>query len=108
MWRPPRSRLPLLWHFKRSGQKFCGECGASLGQGAAAGKFASPETYMPKHLADKILTSKSALDGERKQVTVLFVELMMKTVHRYRHGKSRASCSRRTNTRTIEAKGYQP
>src|SRR5262249_43217960 len=37
------------------GQKFCGECGASLGQGAASGKFASPETYTPKHLAEKIL-----------------------------------------------------
>jgi Double zinc ribbon len=57
------------------GQKFCGECGASLGQEAAAGKFASPEAYTPKHLAEKILTSKSALEGERKQVTVLFADL---------------------------------
>src|SRR5262245_21980629 len=57
------------------GQKFCGECGASLGQGAPPGKFASPETYTPKHLAKKILTSKSALEGERKQVTVLFADL---------------------------------
>jgi class 3 adenylate cyclase/tetratricopeptide (TPR) repeat protein len=57
------------------GQKFCGECGAALGQGAVAGKFASPETYTPKHLAEKILTSKSALEGERKQVTVLFADL---------------------------------
>jgi hypothetical protein len=57
------------------GQKFCGECGASLGQGAVAGKFASPQIYTPKHLAEKILTSKSALEGERKQVTVLFADL---------------------------------
>src|SRR5215471_2989742 len=57
------------------GQKFCGECGASLSQGAAAGKFASPESYTPKHLAEKILTSKTALEGERKQVTVLFADL---------------------------------
>src|SRR5215467_6383962 len=32
----------------------------------------SPDSYTPKHLAEKILTSKSALEGERKQVTVLF------------------------------------
>ncbi|HVQ48030.1 MAG TPA: adenylate/guanylate cyclase domain-containing protein, partial [Gemmatimonadales bacterium] len=37
--------------------------------------FASPETYTPKHLAEKILTSKSALEGERKHVTVLFADL---------------------------------
>src|SRR4030095_3939281 len=57
------------------GQKFCGECGAALGQGAVAGKFSSARTYTPKHLAEKILTSKSALEGERKQVTVLFADL---------------------------------
>ena len=33
------------------------------------------EDYTPKHLAEKILTSKSALEGERKQVTVLFADL---------------------------------
>jgi class 3 adenylate cyclase len=33
------------------------------------------QTYTPKHLAEKILTSKSALEGERKQVTVLFADL---------------------------------
>src|SRR5262249_59201045 len=37
--------------------------------------FPSPESYTPKHLAEKILTSKSALEGERKQVTVLFADL---------------------------------
>ena len=34
-----------------------------------------PRTYTPKHLADKILQSKSALEGERKQVTVLFADV---------------------------------
>ena len=33
------------------------------------------ESYTPKHLAEKILTSKAALEGERKQVTVLFADL---------------------------------
>ena len=39
------------------------------------GRFNSPETYTPKHLAERILTSKAALEGERKQVTVLFADL---------------------------------
>jgi class 3 adenylate cyclase/tetratricopeptide (TPR) repeat protein len=38
-------------------------------------RFASPESYIPKHLAEKILTSQAALEGERKQVTVLFADL---------------------------------
>src|SRR5262245_15914101 len=37
--------------------------------------FSSPESYTPKHLAERILTSKGALEGERKQVTVLFADL---------------------------------
>ena len=39
------------------------------------GQQAPPERYTPKHLAEKILTSKTALEGERKQVTVLFADL---------------------------------
>jgi class 3 adenylate cyclase/tetratricopeptide (TPR) repeat protein len=42
---------------------------------AAAVHSPAPETYTPKHLAEKILTSKAALEGERKQVTVLFADL---------------------------------
>ena len=38
----------------------------------------APLTYTPPHLAEKILTSRSALEGERKQVTVLFADLMCK------------------------------
>jgi class 3 adenylate cyclase/tetratricopeptide (TPR) repeat protein len=62
--------------------KFCLECahpvGASRtepGRAEAQAGFSSPEAYTPKHLAKKILTSKSALEGERKQVTVLFADL---------------------------------
>jgi class 3 adenylate cyclase/tetratricopeptide (TPR) repeat protein len=39
------------------------------------GQFLSPDAYTPKHLAQKILTSRAALEGERKQVTVLFADL---------------------------------
>ena len=56
-------------------QKFCGDCGASLTQGNSAAAARPPETYTPKHLAEKILTSRVALEGERKQVTVLFADL---------------------------------
>jgi len=57
------------------GNKFCGQCGASLTQGVTSTKFTSPEAYTPNHLAERILTSKSALEGERKQVTVLFADM---------------------------------
>src|SRR5205823_11677354 len=35
----------------------------------------SPQSYTPQHLAERILTSRAALEGERKQVTVLFADL---------------------------------
>ncbi len=57
------------------GQKFCGECGASLADQLAAPKFASPDAYTPKRLANKILTSRIALGGERKRITVLFADI---------------------------------
>jgi len=66
------------------GQKFCGECGAPLGgspdpaaavEPPRADRFTSPESYTPKHLADKILTSRAALEGERKIVTVMFADV---------------------------------
>jgi class 3 adenylate cyclase len=38
-----------------------------------------PLSYTPKHLAEKILTSRNALEGERKQVTVLFCDLATST-----------------------------
>ncbi len=56
--------------------KFCPECAHPLtGAVPSQPRFASPEAYTPRHLAEKILTSKSALEGERKQVTVLFADL---------------------------------
>jgi class 3 adenylate cyclase len=59
------------------GEKFCGGCAAPLTVASSPPepKFGSPQSYTPKHLAEKILTSKSALEGERKQVTVLFADL---------------------------------
>ncbi len=61
------------------GSKFCDACGSSIPVAVTAitpaSRFTSPEIYTPKHLAEKILTSRSELEGERKQVTVLFADL---------------------------------
>ena len=103
--------------------RFCTDCGEPVAGGPAAAtpaaeplipapaaqaRFAVPDAYTPRHLAEKILTSRAALQGERKQITVLFadvkgsmelladrdpeearaildpvLELMMEAVHRY-------------------------
>ena len=56
--------------------KFCLECGHAVGRPAGdQDRFGSPDSYTPRHLAEKILTSKAAVEGERKQVTVLFADL---------------------------------
>src|SRR6516225_8924856 len=94
-------QCPRCQHENRPQAKFCEECATPLartcsqcgGQVSAAAKFCSecahpvsqsvvpqqrltsPQSYTPKHLAEKILTSKSALEDERKQVTVLFANL---------------------------------
>jgi len=64
----------------RPGAKFCRKCGQPLiqsitGSQTETSRFTSPEKYTPKHLVEKILTSKAAREGERKQVTVLFADL---------------------------------
>jgi class 3 adenylate cyclase/tetratricopeptide (TPR) repeat protein len=46
-----------------------------MGASSAGARQPAPESYTPKHLAERILTSKAALEGERKQVTVLFADL---------------------------------
>ena len=60
-----------------AGAKFCLECGAATGEPSpvARAQVRDPRDYTPKHLADRILQSKSALEGERKQVTVLFADV---------------------------------
>src|SRR5262245_37274306 len=59
-------------------QKFCGNCGASL-RPAAAERLSLPAAYTPPHLAHRILTLRSALEGERKLVTVLFCDIANST-----------------------------
>jgi len=60
------------------GDRFCGACGTALhGEPIAAAphRTRDPHVYTPRHLAEKILSSRAALEGERKQVTVLFAEV---------------------------------
>ncbi|MGH7353574.1 MAG: adenylate/guanylate cyclase domain-containing protein [Candidatus Rokuibacteriota bacterium] len=67
------------------GEKYCGGCGQALTPAksppaaapvATTSEAASaPEAYTPKHLAEKILLSKGSLEGERKQVTILFADM---------------------------------
>ncbi|MDP2625868.1 MAG: adenylate/guanylate cyclase domain-containing protein [Candidatus Rokubacteria bacterium] len=83
------------------GARFCADCGARLfpaciacgsdlplsarfcpscGQPVVAGTITSatpagPQAYTPRYLAERILNSRASLEGERKQVTVLFADL---------------------------------
>jgi class 3 adenylate cyclase/tetratricopeptide (TPR) repeat protein len=64
--------------------RFCMQCAKPLTstQSAASAQpasVASPQSYTPRHLAEKILASRSALEGERKQVTVLFADVAAST-----------------------------
>jgi class 3 adenylate cyclase/tetratricopeptide (TPR) repeat protein len=125
-------KCPRCQHDNPQGARFCEECATPLARTcsscgtalSATAKFChacahpvaavagapsrSPDSYTPKHLAERIINSKAALEGERKQVTVLFadlkgsmelladrdpeearkildpvLELMMEAVHRY-------------------------
>jgi predicted ATPase/class 3 adenylate cyclase len=71
---PLASLCPACGTANPPGNTFCGQCAAPLSK-ATEPRFGSPESYTPRYLAEKILTSKTALEGERKQVTVLFADL---------------------------------
>jgi class 3 adenylate cyclase/tetratricopeptide (TPR) repeat protein len=101
------SLCPRCAHAAPDGARFCPACGGRL-SAPDAGRFASPGAYTPPHLARRILDARAAVEGERKEVTVLFAgihglidvmgdrdpeevgpildrvrELMMEAVHRY-------------------------
>jgi class 3 adenylate cyclase len=64
---------PACGHENPAGARFCNACGARL---AAPSTSPEPRSYTPRHLVEKILTSRSALEGERKPVTVLFADVV--------------------------------
>lgn len=56
--------------------KFCGECGSALDQSQVSSvDYTAPKTYTPNHLKEKILTTRSSIEGERKVVTILFADV---------------------------------
>lgn len=67
--------------------KFCDECGSSVVASSDRSASASapevsttdneptPHTYTPRYISENILTTRSALEGERKVVTVLFADI---------------------------------
>ncbi len=59
------------------GEDFCGECGRDLRTppDTPPVDYSAPQSYTPKFLAEKILTTRSAMEGERKLVTVLFADV---------------------------------
>ena len=64
-------RCPACGHVNAPGGRFCNECGEAL-RPAVRG---APQAYTPEHLAARILTSRGALEGERKHVSVLLADL---------------------------------
>lgn len=69
-----------------TGKKFCGECGQQLSLFATATKPSPPslsldetlakvQRYLPQGLAEKILSQRERIEGERKQVTVMFLDM---------------------------------
>ena len=60
----------------RPAAKFCDKCATPTAPSQTALTLErTPRSYTPKHLAEKILASRSAIEGERKQVTVLFADV---------------------------------
>jgi class 3 adenylate cyclase/tetratricopeptide (TPR) repeat protein len=56
------------------GKNFCWSCGGQLSD-RATDRVPPPVAYTPEHLAERILTSRDALEGERKKITVLFADM---------------------------------
>lgn len=70
-------KCPKCQSENAEGIKFCCECGHDLREARTPPSvdYSRPQTYTPKYLADKILTTRRSIEGERKLVTVLFADV---------------------------------
>ena len=79
------ARCPACGKGQRPHARFCDACGTPLAVGPSApttvgpAVVRAPTSYTPRHLAERILTEGRALRGERKEVTVLFVDVQGST-----------------------------
>ncbi|MGH7821172.1 MAG: AAA family ATPase, partial [Candidatus Binatia bacterium] len=76
-----KTRCPSCGFENAPGIRFCGECGKSLARSDAERGPPLPLSYTPKHLADRILAERGAMEargaegGERKHITALFADI---------------------------------
>lgn len=57
------------------GSRFCNQCGSRIDGAAAPAEEPSRRAYTPRHLVERVLHNRGTLVGERKRVTVLFVDI---------------------------------
>ncbi len=77
--RPFEARCPACGQSPRPGARFCDGCGAALAVHMPEPAPGPPSSYTPHHLAARILKEGRALRGQRKEVTVLFVDVQGST-----------------------------
>ena len=70
------ARCPACGNTVRSGSRFCDGCGEALTSPTTS---RAPASYTPRHLAERILADGRSLRGERKEVTVVFVDVQGST-----------------------------
>src|SRR5262245_58330038 len=58
-----------------AGARFCPSGGQRLGAPLDGGRLLAPDAYLPPHLADRLRGGATAIEGERKQVTVMFADV---------------------------------
>jgi len=76
-------KCPKCQHENPDGQNFCGECGHKITLSSTQSspalsfdeKIAKIQRYLPEGLTEKVLSQKDKIEGERKQVTVMFCDM---------------------------------